>query len=155
MLTRDQVIKGAQEKPEYKRSISSIVGLFKKYAHKAEAAAKETADKSNVSDEDEKVQQAGRDMKAFIEKITNKPLDDVIKASQKVSFQVSTKQAYKGGQQLIRSRPRTTSERTTSSRSTLTTWRTTSTDSCTSRATLPRGPLTARPRACSTTHRPC
>lgn len=79
------MIKGAQEKPEYKRSISSIVGLFKKYAHKAEAAAKETADKSDISDDDEHVQQAGRDLKAFIEKVSNKPLDDVIKASQKVS----------------------------------------------------------------------
>jgi hypothetical protein len=79
------VVKGAQEKPEYKRSITAIVGLFKKYAHKAEDALKETAEKSNISDEDEKVQQAGRDLKQFIEKVSNKSIDGVIKASQKVS----------------------------------------------------------------------
>lgn len=79
-----QVIKSAQEKPEYQRSITSIVNLFKKYAQKAEEAVKETAEQSNISDEDEKVQQAGRDLKAFIEKVSNKSLDDVIKASQKV-----------------------------------------------------------------------
>ena len=78
------VVKGAQEKPEYKRSITAIVGLFKKYAHKAEDALKETAEKSNISDEDEKVQQAGRDLKQFIEKVSNKSIDGVIKASQKV-----------------------------------------------------------------------
>jgi predicted nucleic acid-binding Zn ribbon protein len=60
--------------------------LFKKYAHKAEEAVKETAEKSDISDEDEKVQQAGRDLKAFIEKVSNKKLDGVIKASQKVSI---------------------------------------------------------------------
>lgn len=39
-----------------------------------------------MNDEDERVQQAGRDLKAFVEKVSNKSLDDVIKAAQKVRF---------------------------------------------------------------------
>ena len=58
--------------------------MFKKYSHKAQAALEETKDKSDVSDEDEKVQQAGRDLKTFVERVSNKSLDDVIKAAQKV-----------------------------------------------------------------------
>lgn len=58
--------------------------MFKKYTAKAQDALEETKDKSDVSDEDEKVQQAGRDLKTFVEKVSNKSLDDVIKAAQKV-----------------------------------------------------------------------
>ncbi len=62
--------------------------MFKKYTHKAQDALEETKDKSDVNDEDEKVQQAGRDLKAFVEKVSNKSLDDVIKAAQKVRFMI-------------------------------------------------------------------
>ncbi len=41
-----------------------------------------------MNDEDEKVQQAGRDLKAFVEKVSNKSLDDVIKAAQKVRLMI-------------------------------------------------------------------
>ena len=58
--------------------------MFKKYTAKAQDALEETKDKSDISDEDEQVQQAGRDLKTFVEKVSNKSLDDVIKAAQKV-----------------------------------------------------------------------
>ena len=61
-----------------------MIDLFKKYAHKAQDALDETKDKSQASDEDEKVQQAGKDLKAFVEKLSGKSLDDVITAGQKV-----------------------------------------------------------------------
>ncbi|WWC88740.1 uncharacterized protein L201_003653 [Kwoniella dendrophila CBS 6074] len=83
-----KVITQAQQNPQYKRSLTTIVNLFKKYAKKAENALDETQKKSNVNDEDEKVQQAGRDLKAFVEKISNKSLDDVISASQKAAEDV-------------------------------------------------------------------
>jgi len=66
------------------------VNVFKKYSQKAQDAFEETKDKSNVSDDDEKVQQAGRDLKTFVEKVSNKSLDDVIKAVQRVSVAYRT-----------------------------------------------------------------
>ena len=60
--------------------------MFKKYAAKAEDAFEETKQKSDISDEDEKVQQAGRDLKTFVERVSNKSLDDLIKAAQKVGI---------------------------------------------------------------------
>ncbi|WWC62487.1 uncharacterized protein I303_105083 [Kwoniella dejecticola CBS 10117] len=83
-----KVVTQAQQNPQYKRSLTTIINLFKKYAHKAEDALDETKQKSDVNDEDEKVQQAGRDLKAFVEKISNKSLDDVISASQKAAEDV-------------------------------------------------------------------
>jgi hypothetical protein len=83
MVTDNQVITQAQENPEYKRSLNTIVGLVKKYARKAQEAAEETKAKSDITDEDEKVQQAGRDLKEFVEKISGKSVDDVIAAAQK------------------------------------------------------------------------
>ncbi|WWD04803.1 hypothetical protein V865_002874 [Kwoniella europaea PYCC6329] len=83
-----KVITQAQSNPQYRRSLTTIVNLFKKYANKAEQALDETQKKSNVDDEDEKVQQAGRDLKAFVEKVSNKSLDDVISASQKAADDV-------------------------------------------------------------------
>lgn len=77
-----KIVKQAQENPEYRRSLKALIGLFKKYAHKAEEALDEAKAKSNIDDEDEKVQQAGRDLKAFIEKLANKSLDDVISTAQ-------------------------------------------------------------------------
>lgn len=141
-----KVVKSAQEKPEYKRSITSIVGLFKKYAHKAEDALKETADKSNISDEDEKVQQAGRDLKAFVEKVSNQSVDGVIKASQKVRLSYDSS---------ADNRPPRMSRTTTSSGSTLTTSRTMFTDFSTSPVTSLPDPLPERHRACSTMPRHC
>jgi len=78
-----QVVTQAQKDPEYRRSVTAIVNIFKKYAAKAQDALDETKEKSEISDEDEKVQQAGRDLREFVEKITNKSLDDVVKAAQK------------------------------------------------------------------------
>lgn len=78
------IITQAQSNDEYKRSISTLVGLVKKYAHKAEEALDETTKNSAVNDEDEKIQQAGRDLKAFVEKVSNKSVDDLIDAGQKV-----------------------------------------------------------------------
>ncbi|EIW73522.1 hypothetical protein TREMEDRAFT_59695 [Tremella mesenterica DSM 1558] len=83
-----QVVTQAQSDPEYRRAITAIVNLFKKYSHKAEDAVKETADKSEISDEDEKVQQAGRDLKAFVEKVSGKSIDDLISAAQKAGEDV-------------------------------------------------------------------
>ncbi|WRT67840.1 uncharacterized protein IL334_004814 [Kwoniella shivajii] len=83
-----QVVTQAQSNPQYRRALTTIVDLFKKYAHKAEDALDETKKNSDIDDEDEKVQQAGRDLKAFVEKVSNKSLDDVINASQKAAEDV-------------------------------------------------------------------
>ncbi|WVR06390.1 hypothetical protein IAU60_003421 [Kwoniella sp. DSM 27419] len=82
-----KVVTQAQSNPQYRRALTTIVDLFKKYAHKAEDAMDETKDKSNI-DGDEQVMQAGRDLKAFVEKVSNKSLDDVISASQKAAEDV-------------------------------------------------------------------
>lgn len=75
-----KAVKESQENPEYRRAITALVNLVKKYAGKAQAAVEEVKDKSDISDEDEKVQQAGNDLKAFIEKLSGKSLDDLIQA---------------------------------------------------------------------------
>ncbi|KAK8858640.1 hypothetical protein IAR55_002869 [Kwoniella newhampshirensis] len=89
---REQLIQRLQEvtqsDPKYRRAITTIVDLFKKYASKAQDALDETKKKSDVSDEDEKVQQAGRDLKQFVEKVSNKSLDDVINATKSVTEDV-------------------------------------------------------------------
>ncbi|ORY25632.1 hypothetical protein BCR39DRAFT_543419 [Naematelia encephala] len=88
MITKlQEVITSAQENPDYKRSITTIVNLVKKYTHKAEEALDE-AKKTDISDEDEKIQQAGRDLKQFVEKVSNKSLDEVIAALRKVGEDV-------------------------------------------------------------------
>ncbi|KAL7420693.1 hypothetical protein Q5752_004644 [Cryptotrichosporon argae] len=83
-----KVVTQAQSDPQYRRALHSIVGLVKKYARKAESALEEAKENTDVDDSDAKVQQAGRDLKAFIEKIANKSLDDVIKTVQKVADDV-------------------------------------------------------------------
>lgn len=80
-----QTVKQAQSNPEYRRSITTIVNLVKKYAHKVEDAAKEVKDKTDVDDEDEHVQQVGRDLKTFIERLSGKSLDDLVNTIQVVS----------------------------------------------------------------------
>lgn len=60
--------------------------MFKKYSSKAQDAFEETKEKSDISDEDEKVQQAGRDLKTFVERVSNKSLDDVVNAAKKVGL---------------------------------------------------------------------
>ncbi|ORX33457.1 hypothetical protein BD324DRAFT_639861 [Kockovaella imperatae] len=80
-----QVISNAQKNPDYKRSLTAIVNIYKKYVHKATDAAKNAADSVSVSDEDEKTQQAGRDLKQFIERLANKSLNDVTAAGQKAA----------------------------------------------------------------------
>lgn len=83
-----EVVTQAQQNPEYRRAITSIINLFKKYTHKAQDALDETKKKSDISDEDEKVQQAGRDLRAFVEKVSGKSIDDLISAAQKVGEDV-------------------------------------------------------------------
>ncbi|WWD18547.1 hypothetical protein CI109_103000 [Kwoniella shandongensis] len=83
-----EVVTQAQSDPKYRRAITTIVDLFKKYASKASDALDETKEKSEVSDEDEKVQQAGRDLKLFVERVSNKSLDDVINATKNVTEDV-------------------------------------------------------------------
>jgi hypothetical protein len=61
------------------------MSIVKKYASKAQEALDETVEKSEVSDEDEKVQQAGRDLKQFVENLAGKSMDPIIETSQKVS----------------------------------------------------------------------
>lgn len=80
-----EVITQAQQNPEYRRAMTAIVNLFKKYAHKAQEAAEDSAQESDVSDE---VEQAGRDLKAFVEKVSGKPLDDAISAARKAAEDV-------------------------------------------------------------------
>ena len=53
-----------------------------------EQAVDEVKEQSDISDEDEKVQQAGRDLKAFVEKLSGKSLDDLTSAVQTVSSRI-------------------------------------------------------------------
>lgn len=61
--------------------MTTIINLFKKYSNKAQEAIEETKNNSDISDEDEKVQQAGRDLKEFVEKVSGKKLDDLFAAA--------------------------------------------------------------------------
>jgi ribosomal protein L12E/L44/L45/RPP1/RPP2 len=59
--------------------------LVKKYAVKVRDSAQEVAEKTDVEGEDEKVKQAGRDLKTFVERLAGKSLDPLIEKAQKVS----------------------------------------------------------------------
>lgn len=91
-----QVVTQAQSNPEYRRSITAIVNLIKKYAHKAEDALDEAKAKSDVSSDDEKVQQAGRDLKALIERLANTSLDPLISAVQTAAKDIEGNDKLKG-----------------------------------------------------------
>ena len=80
--TNSKVVTQAQSNPEYRRSITALVSIVKKYANRAEAAVDEVKAKSDITDEDEQVQQVATDLKTFIERLTNKPLDDLVSALQ-------------------------------------------------------------------------
>jgi hypothetical protein len=96
LTPRDQVVTQAQSNPEYRRSITAIVNLIKKYAHKAEDALDEAKAKSDVSSDDEKVQQAGRDLKALIERLSNTSLDPLISAVQTAAKDIEGNDKLKG-----------------------------------------------------------
>lgn len=83
-----EIVIQAQSNKSYHQAINTLVGLVKKYASKAQDAAEETVDKSDVSDDDAHVQQAGRDLKAFVEKISNKSLDPLFNATKKAAEDV-------------------------------------------------------------------
>ena len=83
-----QVIVQAQKNPEYRRSLNALVGLFKKYLGKAKDATGQASNDSKLSDEDEHVAQAGRDLSAFVEKVSGKELAPVIKAAQEAGEDV-------------------------------------------------------------------
>lgn len=81
-----QIVVQAQKNKSYHQAINTLMNIVKKYASKAQEALDETIDKSDVSDEDEKVQQAGRDLKQFVENLAGKSMDPVIETSQKVRY---------------------------------------------------------------------
>ena len=81
-----QMISNAQKNPEYRRALSAVINIWKKYVHKAADTAQDAVNSVSASDEDEKIQQAGRDLKQFIERLANKSLDDVAAAGQTVSY---------------------------------------------------------------------
>lgn len=86
LITRlQQVVLHTQKNKAYHQAINTLINIVKKYASKAQDALDETIDKSNISDEDEKVQQAGRDLRKFVENLAGKSMDGVIETSQKVS----------------------------------------------------------------------
>ncbi|KAJ9122286.1 hypothetical protein QFC22_001707 [Naganishia vaughanmartiniae] len=86
LITRlQQIVLQAQKNKPYHQAIDTLVGIVKKYAHKAQDALDEAVEKSEVSDEDEKVQQAGRDLKKFVENLAGKSMDGVISTSQKAA----------------------------------------------------------------------
>jgi hypothetical protein len=87
LITRlQQIVLQAQKNKPYHQAIDTLVNIVKKYAHKAQDALDEAVEKSDVSDEDEKVQQAGRDLKKFVENLAGKSMDGVISTSQKVGY---------------------------------------------------------------------
>jgi hypothetical protein len=86
LITRlQQVVLHTQKNKAYHQAINTLINIVKKYASKAQDALDETIEKSNISDEDEKVQQAGRDLRKFVENLAGKSMDGVIETSQKVS----------------------------------------------------------------------
>ncbi|KAJ9113527.1 hypothetical protein QFC20_001878 [Naganishia adeliensis] len=86
LITRlQQVVLHTQKNKAYHQAINTLINIVKKYASKAQDALDETIDKSNISDEDEKVQQAGRDLRKFVENLAGKSMDGVIETSQKAA----------------------------------------------------------------------
>lgn len=106
-----QIVVQAQKNKSYHQAINTLMNIVKKYASKAQEALDETIDKSDVSDEDEKVQQAGRDLKQFVENLAGKSMDPVIETSQKVRC-IANALRDRGLGSLSLSRPPTTSRTT-------------------------------------------
>jgi hypothetical protein len=89
-----QVVLHTQKNKAYHQAINTLIGIVKKYAHKAQDALDETIEKSDISDEDEKVQQAGRDLKKFVENLAGKSMDGVIETSQKVRLATTIRRSF-------------------------------------------------------------
>lgn len=79
------MISHAQTTPEYKESMDTLIHIAKKYMAKAQEAAEEVKDKSDASIDEDRVQQAGKDLKTFVERLAGKSLDPVVEAGQKAS----------------------------------------------------------------------
>ncbi len=83
-----EIVTEAQKNKQYHQAINTLVGLVKKYATKVQDAAEEVKDNTEVDDEDDHVKQAGRDLKAFVEKLAGKSLDPLIEAAKKAGEDV-------------------------------------------------------------------
>jgi hypothetical protein len=79
------MISHAQTTPEYKESMDTLIHIAKKYMSKAQEAVEEVKDKSDASIDEDRVQQAGKDLKTFVERLAGKSLDPVVEAGQKAS----------------------------------------------------------------------
>lgn len=86
LMTRiREVIADAQKSPEYNESINTLIAIGKKYLHKAEEAVEEAKENSEVSVDEDKILQSGKDLRTFVERLANKSLDGVVAAGQKAS----------------------------------------------------------------------
>jgi len=77
------IVVEAQSNEQYHRSIDTIINLIKKYAHKAEHALEEAADKTNLN-ENKHADEALSILREVIESFSGKSLDDLIQISQKI-----------------------------------------------------------------------
>ena len=80
-----EMISHSQNTPEYKESMDTLIHIAKKYMSKAQEAVEEVKDKSDASVDEDRVQQAGNDLKTFVERLAGKSLDPVVQAGQKAA----------------------------------------------------------------------
>jgi uncharacterized protein YaaR (DUF327 family) len=79
-----EIVSHAQSTPEYNESINTLIAIGKKYLHKAQASVEEAKEKTDVSVDEDRVLQAGNDLKTFAERLAGKSLDGVKESGETV-----------------------------------------------------------------------
>lgn len=80
-----EMVNHAQKTPEYKESMNTLIHIAKKYMAKAQEAAEEVKESTNASIDEDRIAQAGKDLKTFAERLAGKSLDPVVEAGQKAA----------------------------------------------------------------------
>lgn len=89
-----KIVVEVQSNSAYQDSVDSIIEIVQKYAGKAQEAAEQAADKVDVQADDDS-KKAITELRAIVEAFTNKPLDDLISAIQKVASHVQDNEDVK------------------------------------------------------------
>ena len=91
-----EMVNHAQKTPEYKESMNTLIHIAKKYMAKAQEAAEEVKENTDASIDEDRVTQAGKDLKTFAERLAGKSLDPVVEAGQKAADDIRGDPKLKG-----------------------------------------------------------